>query len=345
MAPSNQAAFLVAAKTPLEVKEAPYTPPGPNELVVKNHAVAINVFDPYKQVLGDALLSYIKWPIVLGEDLAGDVVEVGSAVTRFKVGDRVTAYSVGTMPFSNRTPEGGFQHYTVVREHLTVSFPSSIPYERASVLPLCLATAAYGLFHHDFLGLDLPTAPAASPKGQALIITSGSSSVGASAIQLAVAAGYEVYSTASPKNFELVRRLGASGVYDYHEDSAADDIAAALKGKKVIGALTVNPGGVAISGKVLNNTDSVKNIADAGPPPPEGYPEGIKSRFIDLLNLSDPNAVVGKVFRDFLPKALASGQFVPEPEPLVVGNGLEKIQEAFDIRLKGVSAQKIVVTL
>ncbi|KAI1452557.1 GroES-like protein [Annulohypoxylon moriforme] len=345
MAPSNKAAYLVAAKAPLEVKEAPYTPPGPNELVVKNHAVAINVVDPYKQILGDALLGYIKWPCVQGEDLAGEVVEVGSAVTRFKTGGRVIAYAAGTLPFGNRTPEGGFQNYTIVREHMTAPIPASVTYERGSVLPLCLTTAAYGLFHKDFLGLDLPKAPAASPKGKAVIITSGSSSVGASAVQLAAAAGYEVYTTASPKNFELVKKLGATGVYDYHEDGAADSIIAALKGKKVAGALTINPGGVALSGKVLNATDSVKNIADAGPPPPEGYPEGITSKFIDLGDLSDPDAVIGKIFRDFLPQALASGQFVPEPEPLVVGSGLEKIQEAYDLRLKGVSAQKIVVTL
>ncbi|KAI1380096.1 GroES-like protein [Hypoxylon crocopeplum] len=346
MAPTNQAAYLVAPNTPLDVKEAPYTSPGPNELVVKNRALAINIVDAAKQLLGDALLPYIKWPCVNGEDLAGDVVEVGSAVTGFKVGDRVIAYSAGTLPFANRPEEGAFQQYTVVRDHMTAPFPESISYERACVLPLCFTTAAYGLFHYDFLGLDLPTVPAASPKGEAIIITSGASSVGASAIQLAAAAGYEVYSTSSPSNFDLLRRLGASGVFDYHEDNCADSITAALKGKKVVGALTINTGGVAISGKVLKGTDSIKNIADAGPPPPEGYPEGIKSRFIDLLDLGDPNAVVGKIFRDFAPKALATGQLVPEPEPWVVGQGLESIQGAFETRLKGpVSAKKVVVTL
>ncbi|KAI1394352.1 GroES-like protein [Hypoxylon trugodes] len=345
MAPSNQAAFLTGPKVPLEVREAPYTPPGPNELVVKSRAVAVNVVDPYKQILGDALLPYIKWPCIQGEDLAGDVIEVGSAVTRFKAGDRVTSYAVGTMPFANRQAEGAFQNYTVVREHMTTSFPSSVSYERVSVLPLCLATAAYGLFHHGFLGLDLPTSPAASPKGEAIVITSGSSSVGASAIQLAVAAGYEVYSTASPRNFELVRRIGASGVFDYHEDNCADAIINALKGKKIVGALAINAGGVAISAKVLRGTDGVKYIADAGPPPPEGYPEDIKSRFIDLLDLGEPDSVVGKVFRDFLPKALESGQLVPEPEPWIVGEGLNSLQEAYDIRLKGVSAKKVVVVL
>ncbi|KAI1418314.1 GroES-like protein [Hypoxylon sp. FL1857] len=345
MVPSNQAAFLTAAPVPLEVKEAPYTPPGPNELVVKNRAVAVNIVDPYKQLLGDVLLPYVKWPCVQGEDLSGDVVQVGKAVTRFKVGDRVLSYPAGTLPFGNRPAEGGFQLYTVAREHLTAKIPQSVTYERASVLPLCFTTAAYGLFHKDFLGLDLPTSPAATPKGEAVVVTSGSSSVGANAIQLAVAAGYEVYSTASPKNFELVKRLGARGVFDYHEDDIADKIVAALKGKKVVGALTINPGGVAISSKVLNNTDSVKNIADAGPPPPEGYPEGIKSKFIDLLDIGDPESVIGNIFRNFLPQALATGQLVPEPEPWVVGQGLESIQGAYEIRLKGVSAQKVVVTL
>jgi NADPH:quinone reductase-like Zn-dependent oxidoreductase len=345
--PSNRAAFLDngAPNCPLEVREAPYTPPGPNQLVVKTRAVAVNPVDVYKQLLGEALLPYVKFPCVQGSDLAGDVVEVGSGVEGFQVGDRVLSYAAGTLAFGNDAAEGAFQHYTVVRDFLTAKIPEAVSYERASVLPLCFGTAAYGLFHRDFLGLDPPSVPAASPKGRAVVITSGASSVGASAVQLAAAAGYEVYSTSSPKNFELVKRLGAAAVFDYHDEGCADAIAAALEGKKVAGALSINPGGVAICAKVLRTTDSVKYIADAGPPPPEGYPEDIKSRFIDILDLGKPESVVGAIFRDFVPQALASGQLIPEPEPKVVGKGLESLQDAYGIRLQGVSAQKIVVSL
>jgi hypothetical protein len=51
------------------------------------------------------------------------------------------------------------------------------------------------------------------------------------------------------------------------------------------------------------------------------------------------------VFVDFLPKALETGLFKPAPNPIVVGHGLEKVQEGIDLIKKGVSATKLVVTL
>lgn len=87
--PENHAAWLVAKQTPLEVKAAPYTAPRPDEIVVRNHAIAINPIDWIKQCSGNMLFSWIEYPFVLGSDLAGEVVEVGTGVTRFKVGDRV----------------------------------------------------------------------------------------------------------------------------------------------------------------------------------------------------------------------------------------------------------------
>lgn len=139
MALTNHAAYLTAANTPLSVREAPYTPPGPTELLVRTSAVAINAVDGYKQLLGDAFLPNIKIPCVPGNDLAGQVVEIGSHVTRFAPGDRIIAEAAGTADFGNRPPEGAFQEYVVVREHLTAKIPSHIPYDRASVLPLCFS--------------------------------------------------------------------------------------------------------------------------------------------------------------------------------------------------------------
>ncbi|KAK2591237.1 hypothetical protein QQS21_011079 [Conoideocrella luteorostrata] len=346
-APSNRAAFLATGnpKCPIELKDAPYTPPGPNELVVKNYAVAVNPVDVYKQIVGTALLPYVQYPCVQGSDLAGQVVEVGSAVSRFVVGDRVIAYAAGTLAFGNRTAEGAFQHYTVVRESLAAAIPASVSYNRACVLPLCFGTAAYGLFHHDLLALDLPTVPAAAPNDQWLVITSGASSVGTSAVQLAKAAGYEVLSTASPKNFDLVRRLGAREVFDYHDPGCADAVVSALEGKKLAGAMAINSGGDALCAHVLRSTDGVKFIASAGPPPQQGYPGDIKTKYIDILDLGDPDSVVSKIFRDFVPKALSFGVLVPEPEPCLVGHGLESLQQAYEIRRKGVSAQKIILGL
>ena len=88
--PSNQAAWLTAAKAnPLKVAEAPYTSPGPNEIVIKNAAIAINPIDWKIQDYGVIIE---KFPSIVGEDLAGTVEEVGAKVKTIKKGDRVLAY-------------------------------------------------------------------------------------------------------------------------------------------------------------------------------------------------------------------------------------------------------------
>lgn len=76
-----------------------------------------------------------------------------------------------------------------------------------------VSVATKALFHRDFLALDLPSA-SSSPKGETVLIWGGSTSVGSNVIQLAVAAGYEVITTASPGRFEYLRGLGASQVFD-----------------------------------------------------------------------------------------------------------------------------------
>jgi len=147
----NKAAWLVAKQTKLQVKTAPYTPPRANEIVVKNVAVSINPIDWIKQCAGNFLFSWVKYPFVLGSDLAGEVVQVGSGVTRFEIGDRVLAHAVGVDKKRNSAAEGSFQEYTVVLDHMASPIPSSMSYESASVLPLALSTAACGLFQKDHL--------------------------------------------------------------------------------------------------------------------------------------------------------------------------------------------------
>ena len=90
------AAWLTAAEAhPLEVKSAPYTSPHENEIVIKNGAVAINPVNWMKQDDGGLPFSWIKFPFFLGTDCAREVVDVGRAVTHFKVGDRVVGHANG----------------------------------------------------------------------------------------------------------------------------------------------------------------------------------------------------------------------------------------------------------
>lgn len=180
---SNAAAWLTAkCINPLEVKDAPYTSPRCGEIVVRNCAVAINPVDWGKQLVGNLIFSYIKYPFIPGCDPAGEVVELGPGTSRFRVGDRILGNAIGGSIESNRACEGAFQRYTILREHVACPIPDIMSYEQACVLPLGAMTATHGLFHRDFLNLDFPTVPARpNPTGRAIIITGGASSVGSNA--------------------------------------------------------------------------------------------------------------------------------------------------------------------
>jgi len=371
--PTNTAAWLGSKHAKLEVKSAPYTHPRANEIVVKNDAVAINPIDWIIQGIGNLIYSWIKYPSILGSDLAGEVVEVGAGVTRFSVGDRVLGHAVGTDKKRNSAAEGAFQAYTVVLAHMAAPIPSAMSYENAAVLPLALSTAACGLFQKDHLALQYPSATP-QPTGQTLLVWGGSTSVGSNAIQLAVAAGYEVITTSSPRNFDYVKKLGASQVFDYNSTTVVEDVIQAFKGKTIAGALAIGTGSDEACVDIVHACNGSKFVSMASTSVSfeklaqhpgislqlllvvlqllssnvslqvKSRMRKIRTKFIFGTTLMD-NEVSRVIYEDFLPSALADGRYAAAPEPYVVGKGLEYIQTGFDVQIKGVSAKKVVVSL
>ena len=339
----NQAAWQVADKAAsLEVRPAPYKTPGESQIWIRVRAVAINPVDQKIQELGTKLFPNLQYPLILGSDVAGDVVEVGSQVKRFKVGDRVCGMTAGFG--TNEPTERAFQEYCVLSEHLASPVPDSLSYEHASVLPLCLCTSACGLFHKDYLGLELPSLQP-KPAGKSVLIWGGASSVGSNAIQLAVAAGYDVVTTASSLNHDYVKSLGARSVVDYRSKDCVGELAEALKGRNVVGAydcIGVN-GAHESCAEVLLQTDSRRFMASAMPPP-QNVREGVTAKFVVTALVRD-GGLSRYLFEDFLPRALAQGTYKAAPSPKVVGKGLESLQKALDAQKKGNSAAKLVVTL
>ncbi|KAK6953539.1 hypothetical protein Daesc_005844 [Daldinia eschscholtzii] len=388
MPPQNHAAYLVSPRArPLEVKPAPYTAPGPEEIVVKNGAIAVNPVDYSKQWGGDYLLGWLKYPIVLGSDVAGEVVEVGTggkAAQRFQLGDRVVGHAVGMDKRSSKPSEGAFQEYTVLRSHLAAKIPDGLSYEKACVLPMGISTAACGLFMKDYAALRHPTSlyedpnnqtpppPPPLPSAAAFIVWGGSTSVGTNAIQLAKAAGYEVFTTASPRNFEHVTELGASQVFDYNDPDTVSAMIAALKNRTCAGAIAIGNGSLEACIDIVSAVPGRKFVAQATVPLDvaklhgnivslvglmmwylwwnvstrlfRARGKGVSTKFIWGTDLM-ANEVGGMIYNYFLPRALASGKYEAKPEPRVVGKGLEYIQEALDTCRKGVSAAKVVVTM
>lgn len=180
------------------------------------------------------------------------------------------------------------------------------------------------------------------PTGKALLVWGGASSVGCNGIQLAVAAGYEVIITASPKNFDLLKKLGASQVFDYKSKNVVDELVGAFKGKVIAGALHtigVPEACYEVVDKCTGNKFVSTTLAI-----PENKPSGVNANRIFGSTLKD-NEVSQAVYVDFLARAIAEGTYVAAPEPWVIGTGLESIQAGLEAQKRGVSAKKVVITL
>ena len=232
MARTNQAAWLRAFKGPLSVGPIEIAQPAKDEVLVRNRAVAMN---PVDWLMQDGDYPSEKCPRILGNDVAGEIVEVGEGVTDFHVGQRVLGHC--TLLNTDEDRHGGFQEYTVVPTVGCSAIPEGMRFEDACVLPLALSTAAMGLFLGDHLGLRLPgLVGRESEEGESVLVWGGSSSVGTAAVQLAVAAGYRVVTTCSERNFELCRSLGASVALDHSAEGVVGYLVAALKGHKFVGA-------------------------------------------------------------------------------------------------------------
>jgi NADPH:quinone reductase-like Zn-dependent oxidoreductase len=342
--PPNTAAWQPKPGVPLEIKDASYTSPPADYLVIRNHAIALNPIDFKLQDV--AIFPFLSYPAILGMDTAGEVVEVGSAVSSmFKLGDRVLALTGGV---SANTPSGsGFQEYSVVIAKMVTKIPDSLFYTDAAVMPLGIATSACGLFQDNHLALQHPSL---SPKstGQTLLVWGGSSSVGVNAIQLAVSAGYDVITTASPKNFGLLHSLGASQTLDYNLNSATllEQLVNLLEARTLAGVLHTAgdaKGPIGICAELFSKVEGNKFFTTTMTLPAD-MPADFQHSRVFASTIKD-TGIAEAVFGDFLPEALSRGMYTPAPQAEVVGAGLESLQKGLDILRKGVSAKKLVVTL
>ncbi|KAH7325715.1 putative quinone oxidoreductase [Stachybotrys elegans] len=344
---SNQAAWLDAKEIALRVGPAEMPVPQPNEIIVKNKAVAINPLDWHMQDWGVFIQ---QWPTIFGCDVAGEVHQVGANVTQFKPGDRVVAHTINLV--TGKPQDGAFALYTAVPANKTAILPASVAFESAVVLPLAIEAAACALLKatagEAMPGVPTPALGLAQPSlvpkpiGKTLVVYGGSSSVGVMTIQLAVACGLKVVTTASPKNFDLCKGIGASSVFDYRDADIVDKIAAACKEDGsfvgIVDAIST-PETYKHDLEILSKLGG-GHLACTHPPPTEDVPDSVKAGMIFAVDeVADP------IWANFITPALENGTLKCLPAPEIVGNGLEHIQEALDKSKAGVSATKLIVTL
>lgn len=342
MTEQNLALWLPNPDAAFEVGPAPYTPPADGEIVVRARALAVNPIDLITGPLIQQILPWLTYPAIVGSDVAGEVVEVGPGVTRFKPGDRVVGPAFGIDQSQNRPAEGAFQRYVVLMQHMVSPIPESLPFEGASVLPMAVSTSATGLFQQDHLALALPSVTA-SDRSEIVLVWGGSTSVGSNAIQLARGAGYQVIATASPHNFDYVRSLGASDAVDYKSSTAVDEIVGLIGDQPLAGTLAIGHLSTEAAIAIASRTNGSKRVASVMPSPTTQHGE-VSVSGIWGGSLKD-NEVGPAIYADFLPAALANGSYLAAPVASIVGDGLAHLPEAFQQLQNGVSAKKLVVTV
>jgi len=195
-----KAAYLTkhAGAEGLVFGELPQPRPARGEVLVKVHASAVtptefNWLPTFKTRAGEPR----SFPIVLGHEFSGVIEEVGEAVNGLKAGDAV--YGMNDW-FAN----GAQAEYCVAPATSVAAVPRTLDHARAAVVPISALTAWQGLFERGGL-----------KAGERVLIHGGAGGVGVFAVQLAHWRGAHVIATASTRNVDFVRSLGAVEVVDY----------------------------------------------------------------------------------------------------------------------------------
>jgi len=169
----------------------------PSDILVDVRAAGLNPVD-YKFRKGQLrAIHRPKLPFVLGNELAGEVVALGSDVKRFRTGDRVFARVA-------KERGGAFAQKACVDQNLAAHMPQGLDFAAAAAVPLAGLTALQAL--RDELSVTA---------GRDVFVSGGAGGVGTFAIQIAKWLGARVTTTASPRGTELVRSLGADEIIDY----------------------------------------------------------------------------------------------------------------------------------
>ncbi len=172
-----------------------------DDVLVQVHAASVNPLDLRIRDGKLKLILRYRLPLILGNDLAGVVVRVGSRVRRFKPGDAVYARA-------DEERIGTFAELISISEGAGANKPTTLGMEEAASIPLVGLTAWQALIERANL-----------KAGQKVLVHAGSGGVGTFAIQLAKHLGATVATTTSAENLDWVQRLGADIVIDYRKEA------------------------------------------------------------------------------------------------------------------------------
>ena len=293
----------------LQLEDLPVPQPQAGEVRVKVHAVGINPVDFKRRQNGP----YTDFPVVLGWDVSGVVDALGEDVTDFELGDGV--YGMIRFPDEGRAYA---EYVTAPAAHLARK-PASLSHVEAAATTLAPLTALQA-----FEKMNLQA-------GQTILIHAGSGGVGHFAVQLARARGTRVIATASEKNRDFVKGLGADEVIDYRARPFEEQVSGVDAVFDTVGGDTftrsfgvVKPGGWVV-GIVTRVTDELSAQAQRA---------GVKAAWVWVLP--------SRAQLDELSALVSAGHLKPHVSQTFA---LEQVADAHRAQETGRTVGKIVLTV
>jgi NADPH:quinone reductase len=195
----------------LELHDAPLPELRVADLLVRVHAAGVNRADLTHRLGGYGRPNFGD-STIMGLEIAGEVIDIGSETRGFEVGDRVMGVVGG----------GAYAEIARIDYRMAMPIPASLDYVHAAAIPEVFVTAHEAMMHLGRL-----------KHGDSVLIHAAAGGVGSAAVQLAHATGASVFATADGSKLERVAQLGAQVVIDYREQDFAEVIAQATDGRGV----------------------------------------------------------------------------------------------------------------
>jgi len=303
--------------------------PGSGQILVKVVAAAQNPVD-WKFLKAE--INAGNYGGIVGSDFAGVVEEIGQDVPDGvrTVGERVAGFVKGVFH-----PNGSFSEYLVANAQLgVVRVPATWSFEESAQLGVGPFTALQCL--HETLELPSPFEARSGPQRD-ILIWGGASSVGQYAIQFAKLNGLRVTTTASPKNFDLVKGLGADKVFDYKDENVVEKVHATTGNALEIAIDTISEGKTPeqVTAAIGDKGGKVAIIRFYESPRPD-----VTVTFSRVYDLLEPESK-GQCYVDLLERILATGQ-VKTNLVLIRPNGIAGVKDGLQHMQDGkVSGEKI----
>lgn len=340
----NIAAVLPAPQAKLDIVTREYPEPGPNEIVVRNHAVAANAIDHKIQDFGFAIK---KYPIVPGSDICGVVTVVGSLVSDFKKGDRVCGFA--EVMHRNDINHGAWQTYTIIRDSAATKIPNSMSFEEGTVFPFSMAVSADAFFECFKIPCPASRANKYQPI-EGVLIWGASTDIGYAAVQLAANLGFKVFAVAHSNHHHDLIQLGAYAVFSPQEPDVVNTIVSFAKDVPIsikYGFDTVTAGFSSMMCATILEKTAKKGSKLALTqlwPGTEAKPAGINVYQASACRLMTEQEGLAKwFFNDYLAKLLADGKVLPGPKIEIVEGEVEGAQKALDLTKTCKPCRKLVV--